>query len=98
MKIIYSIYLSEDGLHYKAYSNKKALFNAIESGTDLQNYNTCRTIETFTRKNGNLKFINKPFNYSNLVKALSTSDTVSITDGGFNSDTISIQAIQLLSK
>lgn len=98
MKIIYTIYLSEDGLHYKSYSNKKALFNAIQSDTDLQTYNNCRSIETFIRKNGDLKFVNKPFNYSNLVKALNTSDNVSLTDESFNSDRIVIQAIQLLSK
>ena len=98
MKIIYTIYLSEDGLFNEAYSNKKALFNAIESNTDLQTYNDCRTIETFIRKDGDLKFVNKPFNYSNLVKALNTSDHININDGSFNSSVIRIQAIQLLSK
>jgi hypothetical protein len=95
MKIIYTIYLSEDGLHHKAYSNKKALCTAI---SEISNYQECRTIDTFTRKNGDLKFISKPFNYANLVKALSITDEVSINDGSFNSSVIRIQAVELSSK
>ena len=99
MKIIYTIYLSQDGLFYKAFSNKKALFQAIENDADLKNYSDCRIINTYTRKNGELKSIPKPFNYSNLIKALSFSDEISIDNGEhYNSDVIRVQALQLLSK
>jgi hypothetical protein len=96
MKTIYAIYLSEDGLWYEAYSNKKALWNAIETG--LQGYEHCRVIETFTRKNGLLVPIDRPFTYPNLVKALKYSDGFNITDGKFGYGSMRVESIQLRSK
>ena len=96
MKTIYTIYLSEDGLWYEAYSNKKALWNAIETG--LQTYEHCRVIETYTRKNGLLEPINRQFTYPNLVKALKQSDRFYITDGRGGYGSMRVESLQLQSK
>lgn len=96
MKKIYAIYLSEDGLFYQAYSNKKALFNAIING--LQNYEHCRTIETYVRKNGDFKCVDKTFTYANLVKDLNVSDSCILSDGKGGYGTIRIETLELVSK
>lgn len=96
MKTIYTIYLGHDGLWCEAYSNKKALWSAIENG--FESYENCRTIELCVQKNGEYKMVDLKFNYTNLVKALKTQDEFSITDGSYSKDRISVKALSLLSK
>ncbi len=60
---IYSLYLSEDGLHPRCFTNAKVLFGALntvyENASEIQFYNR------FTEKFEYIKF-----NYSNILKAI----------------------------
>jgi hypothetical protein len=96
MKTIYTIHLNHDGLWFEAYSNKKALWSAIE--TSLESYENCRTIEICVQKKGEYKMVDLPFNYANLVRAFKNQDEFSITDGSYGGDKISIKTLYLKSK